>query len=70
MAWLLLVYDIRYIIQMKKGEKNIILIHIKELYFMYEIQYTAKIFIPCVFNRKKLMSLSPAGASCKQARGR
>lgn len=33
---------------------------------MYEIQDTMKIFIPCVFNRKKLMSLSPAGASCKQ----
>ena len=37
----------------------IIPIHIMSLYIMYEMQYTVKIFIPAVFNQKKLLTLSP-----------
>lgn len=45
---------------MKKEDLHkIILIHIKKLYIVYEMQYTVKIFIPAVFKRRKLMALSP-----------
>ena len=53
-------YDIQYITHMEKENLHkIILIHINKLYIMYEMQYTVKIFIPAVFNQKKLLTLSP-----------